>query len=226
MFLYKVPFTGNLVGNIKNDIKLASDSTAVEAGSFMIAGLEDGEGVAKLGSTKSTDQFLGIAMTNNIGTQVPVIFSGVIPEDKTVTLPSIPVAGTELVRINGTASVLDSDYTIEGTTLTFVTGNAGDTFDIVYKREVSVAELEGLGYNCFYPQGVSDNLGSIDIALSGEFTTTCFDSTADFESSLALKIDSKGCLTTKGDGVDVSDRVFIMKLPDEDNGCMVIRLIG
>lgn len=227
MFNYKMPFSGNTIGNIKNDMKLSETSLNVEAGSFLTAAIEGNEGVAKLGSTASTDQFLGIALNNSLGTQVAQVVEGVIPEDKIVELPFPVVASSELVKVDGTVKTVTTDYTVSGTTLTFVASSitAGQKFKIVYKREVTVAELENLQYGIMYPRGEVQE-GYIDVALSGEFYTTCFDSTCDFESSSVRKIDANGCLTTTGSGVDVSDRVIILELPNAENGCMKVRVIG
>ena len=224
-----MPYNNYILRNVTNKFKLSESVTQMEEGSFLTAGLENGKGVAKVGSTAATDSFLGIAISGYLGKDEIVVLEGIVPAEtpKTIELPGAVIAGTECVKVNGTVATVTTDYTISGTTFTFVTANAGDTYKIVYKKLLTVDEIENLkqGIVGWNDQAAFTDSKNVSIALDGRFPISNFDSSCDFENATTLKIDANGNLTTKGSGCDVTARVKILQVPDDVDGYMLIELI-
>lgn len=228
MFVKRMPYNNYILRNVVNKFKLSESVTQMEEGSFLINGIENGKGVAKVGSTDANDSFLGIAISGYLGKDEVVVLEGKVPADKVIELPSTVIANTECVKVEGAVKAATTDYTISGTTFTFVTANENDSYKIVYKKLLTVDDIENLkqGIVGWNDQAAFTDSKNVSIAVDGRFPISNFDSSCDFENATSLKIDANGNLTTKGNGCDVTSRVKILQLPDETDGFMLIELLG
>lgn len=192
-----------------------SDSTgAIEEGLFLIGAIDsdDGELKASVGSTASTDKFIGVSFNQRqtpetspyTETITPALAStdATYPSADLTYTPNDDIAvynGTTLLTaVTSTASITDATmYYLDGSTVYVYTSVASTELTVRYRYTLTVPQARALMGDHVTPT-VTAETGSVSVILRGDVYTSCFVASDDWDNAAAnatLYVNSDGYLT-------------------------------
>ena len=189
------------------EIKVHSLYPITSEGLILVHDMENGEGVVRMSSGLSNNEIVaGFSLAQNMSaTQAIMVEDLVAPSTLTVVLQRAPTAGAEmLVKANGVAKALTTDFTVAGNVVTLVTIPAGAVLQVVYRYNLLAAEAQMLYGDQPIGPTAAAFLGSVSVITKGVVYTNNFDTSADWagavDASTPVKAGANGRLQLGGTG--------------------------
>lgn len=229
MLVRKIPKTGYRLNAI-DTFKMSEADPNIESGSFLVSKVENGQGVAKVGSTATTDHILGFSLDGINSLYTIVVKEVLLSADKTINL-NRPISSNDTlyVKLDGT-KLSSTAYTVsDSKTIITLTGtidfSTEHTVKVIYKTQKTVTEIQNAEETATNLITTTDlpALRQVNLGTIGEFCISNFDSSCDFENFTALKIDEFGRLTTNNvSGTDVTSKVAILETLNGNNNFLKV----
>lgn len=201
-------------------------------GQGLVSVLEDGVQKAAVAETASNDDvFLGVAFSQyRAQAQSTKVEEFIIPENGgSVTLASAPVDGAEKVTISidgeaainaqAAAPAAAGEVQLEGNVMTFHADDAGKRAKVIYRYNLTVAELETVPYMGDGVPGiaVSAATDSISIIQKGEIYTDQYDTSVDWnDNAKDIKLGNNGIFTRGEDATGATVNGVVCHVPTFD----------
>jgi hypothetical protein len=171
--------------------------------------------------------FAGISMAQQLTPlALPKVDRFVVAADKTITLSSLPLAGTLRVTRTDTGAVVAAaaltgdglKYTLAGAVITVDPASVGITLEVTYRYAPTTLQVKVIQGD-IPPGGAAALLiGSVGMVTKGDVVTTEFDTAADWSTvsaSVPIKLAANGLFTVGGSGATVAG-AYVVKLPSAD----------
>jgi hypothetical protein len=205
----------------------------------MIMAIENGGGVLRPGNGNANTLYAGFL--NCIERVLPSVAAKVETVTATTTSATLSRApnSTTDIRVYNLTSGAALTYTagagasgqfdVSGTTITLNAAQSGAKLLVTYKYNLTALELTMLYGHGFVGQSAIEALRAVDVVLSGEIYTDCFDASVDWSaidtdaSGEVLKIRANGLVSVNGNGAVIPNS-YIIQVPNADSPFLGIRI--
>lgn len=206
---------------------LVAGTTIDAEGSALIAIYTAGVLGVKPSTGAANEKFVGFSLSRPLApTRVPVVEVLTVPANGIVVLKAPIVASTARVTRTDTgaaytqvviapAAATEVQVNVPGS-LIFQTGQAGVVIQVVYQRDLTVAQAIMLQGNQDVGGAAGAYFGQVGMITRGDVWTTEFDTTVDWSSPTDLRLGAGGKLTLGGSGTVVPG--YVLAPPSDGSG--------
>lgn len=204
---------------LSTEMPIAASASIAAEGQALVGSTVNGVFGVAPSAGSSGENFLGLAVSQQIAlTTFPKVQETVAPNTDVWVLNRTPSAST-LSLYDVTAGALltgsGTDYTLTGASLALNSALRGHTLRATYKFAPTAVEARAI-MGDVYPGGAAGtSIGAVGIFQKGTVYTTEFDSTKDWNQSVAVKSGANGLLTQGGSGATVD--CVIVSVPSTTN---------
>jgi hypothetical protein len=174
------------------------------------------------------EKFAGVSLSRNVPpTFLPFVFEGIVPDDVSIELPRIPMAGQILVKIGGVvkgviaAAAAATTVQLLGDVINFLAADAGKTLFIQFMYEPTVSEARTIKGDMPIGGLSSTAQEVIGMLVRGDVAVSHFDAASDFSAALTVKLGADGIFTTTGSGITVPN-CTVINAPSAGNNSLVL----
>lgn len=204
---------------LSTELPIASGASIAAEGQALVGASPLGVFGVSPSAGSSGENFLGLAVSQQIAlTTFPKVQETVAPNTDTWVLARTPSASTISVYDVTAGALLTgggTDYTLTGATLALNSALRGHTLRAVYKFAPTAVEARSI-MGDVYPGGAAGtSIGAVGVFQKGTVYTTEYDSTKDWNQTIAVKTGANGLLTQGGSGATVD--CVIVGVPSTTN---------
>ena len=205
---------------IATEVPIAASSTIAAEGQALVADTTGGVFGAKPSAGSSSENFLGIAVSQQIDLATfPKVEEKVVPNTDAVTIARTPSSGTLSVYDVTTSTLLSvtTHYTVSGETVTMADSTyRGHTLRLNYKFAPTAIEARAIQGDVYPGGAAGTSIGQVGVFQMGIVYTTEYDSTKDWTAAgITVKTGANGQFTVGGSGTTVD--CVVVAAPSSSN---------
>lgn len=201
-----------------------------EEGIALVLVKQGNDTVVRPSTGAANETFAGFSLTRNSPpATLPWVGEGRVPASGSIELPSLPLAGQILIKVDGVvrtvvaAAPATGEAKLEARVVTFFADDVGSEYLIQLQFEPTVSQARTLLGDAPIGGISAASQDTIGVVTRGDCATTLYDASADFSAVIHPSLGADGCLTVGGPGTKLTN-VQVISAPSAENSALVVRV--